>query len=82
MRYERANKLKNPRCDGVNCGDPNGEVRRCPIGGGGYILLCISCAAVENHERYLRGRETGQPENFRQMNWHQCAVYNVEEAPK
>lgn len=77
MKYERSNKNKNINCDGVNCGDPHGEVRRYPLGngGGGCLLLCVSCAAYENHHRYLRGVETGQPENFPQVNWFQCKVY-------
>ena len=82
MRYERANKHDNPNCEGVHCGDANGEVRRYPLGGGGYLVLCIACAAYENHQRYIRGRETGQPENFPQANWFSCTVYGAEEAPK
>jgi len=74
MRYQRANKNKNPDCEGVNCGEPKGEVRRYPLGGDGHLLLCISCAAYENHFRFQRGCETGQPANF-QVNWFQCEVY-------
>lgn len=75
MRYERVNKNDNPYCEGVHCGDPNGEVRKYPLGGDGNLLLCMSCAAFENHMRYIRGRETGQPANFPQVNWFTCVVH-------
>jgi hypothetical protein len=75
MKYERANKNKNYNCDGAHCGDKDGEVRVYPLGAGGNLILCISCAAHENHYRYLRGKETGQPANFPQVNWFECEVY-------
>jgi hypothetical protein len=69
------NKTKNPNCDGEHCGITNGEVRVYPLGGGGNLILCISCAAHENHYRYLRGKDTGQPDNWPQVNWFTCEVY-------
>ena len=75
MRYEGAKKNDNPDCEGVHCGDANGEIRRYPLGGGSHLLLCISCAAYENHHRFIRGRETGQPKNWPQVNWFTCEVH-------
>ena len=72
--YRTNNKTKNPNCDGAQCGDPTGEVRKYPSGGG-YLILCITCAAHENHYRFLRACETGQPDNWPQANWFQCEVY-------
>jgi hypothetical protein len=65
----------NPNCDGGHCRAPDGQVRVYPLGGGGNLILCMACAAHENRYRFERGRETGAPENFPQMNWHACEVY-------
>jgi len=66
---------KNDNCDGSHCTATGGEVRVYPIGGGGNLILCRSCAAHENRYRYERGRDTGQPANFPQVNWYECEVY-------
>ena len=65
----------NPNCDGSHCPDPNGQVRVYPLGSGGNIIVCQTCAAHENRYRYERGRETGAPENWPQVNWFKCEVY-------
>ena len=75
MKYERPNKNKNYNCDGAHCGDPHGEVRVYPLGAGGNLILCIACAAHENAYRFERGRETGRPADFPQVNWFACEVY-------
>ena len=66
---------KNYNCDGSHCRERNGEVRVYPIGGGANLILCASCAAHENSYRWQRGRETGRPEDFPQVNWHTCEPY-------
>jgi len=73
--YQRANKNKNYNCDGSHCSSPYGEVRVYPLGGGANLILCITCAAHENHFRFERGRETGRPDDFPQVNWFECEVY-------
>ena len=65
----------NPNCDGSRCRDPQGKVRVYPLGGGGNLILCLHCAAHENNYRYTRGKETGAPENWPQVNWFECKVY-------
>ena len=68
----------NNYCDGAgpHIGPP--EVRVYPIGGDGNLILCHHCWAYENRFRYERGRETGQPENWPQLNWYQAATYTKE----
>ena len=65
----------NPNCDGEHCTSPAGEVRLYPLGGGANLILCQACAAHENKYRYERGRATGQPNKWPQINWFQCEVY-------
>ena len=67
----------NPNCDGNHCRD-NGEVRLYPLGGGGNLILCLSCFAHENKYRFNRGRETGEPHNWPQVNWAKAVVYSCE----
>jgi hypothetical protein len=67
---------KNNNCDGSHCTVTNGQVRVYPLGGGGNLHLCQSCAAHENRYRFERGRDTGEPANFPQVNWYQCEVYS------
>lgn len=66
---------KNWNCDGDHCTHALGSVRVFPIGGSANLILCQSCAAHENRYRYERGRETGAPENWPQVNWFECEVY-------
>jgi len=73
-------KTKNNNCDGEHCTSATGEVRLYPLGGGGNLILCRSCAAQENRYRYERGRDTGQPNNWPQVNWYECTVYGGAEA--
>ena len=61
--------IHNPNCDGSHCHGQHGEVRVYPLGAGGNLILCHTCWAHENRYRYERGRETGHPENFPQINW-------------
>lgn len=64
-------------CDGA--GPHSGEVvKRYPMGGGGFAILCIRCWANENRFRYERGKETGQPQNWPQPNWHKFDPYKPE----
>lgn len=67
----------NSYCDGAHCTDPNGEVRVYPLGGGANLILCQSCAAHENRYRYQRGKDTGRPEDWPQVNWYACEVYKA-----
>ena len=67
--------LKNYNCDGAHCADAHGQVRVYPLGGGANLILCQACAAHENRYRYQRGVETGQFENWPQVNWHACEVH-------
>ena len=71
-------KHKNYNCDGSHCTTSVGEVRVYPTGGGSNLILCQSCAAHENRYRYERGRDTGRPADFPQVNWFACAVYGEE----
>lgn len=59
----------NPRCDGSHCTEENGAVKLFPLGGGSNGILCLSCWAHENKYRYERGKETGRPEDWPQLNW-------------
>jgi hypothetical protein len=68
-------KIKNWNCDGSKCTDPNGATRVYPLGGGGNLILCLSCFANENKYRFHRGRETGHPENFPQVSWSDAKPY-------
>ncbi len=72
-----ADGLHNPNCDGDKCATMIGEVRVYPIGGGGNLILCHSCWAHENRYRYQRGRETGEPNNWPQLNWYDAKGYDV-----
>tara|TARA_Y100000310_G_scaffold54162_1_gene49692 strand:+ start:717 stop:1352 length:636 start_codon:yes stop_codon:yes gene_type:complete len=69
----------NNNCDG---GGPHtsGTVKLYPIGGGGNLILCHRCWARENRYNAERGRETGCPENFPQVDWRTANVYDPEEA--
>lgn len=66
--------LKN-HCDGAGPHGGPDVVRLYPLGGGGNLILCECCAARENRYRRERGRETGAPENWPQINWHECEHY-------
>jgi hypothetical protein len=67
-------KARNNNCDGADCTVHDLVVRRYPIGGGSSLNLCRTCAAHENRFRFERGRDTGQPQNWPQVNWYQCEV--------
>ena len=67
--------IHNDNCDGSHCASATGEVRVYPLGGGGNLILCQTCAAHENRYRFQRGKETGAPENWPQVNWFSCEVY-------
>ena len=69
----------NPMCDGGHCRHETGEVRLYPLGGDGNLILCVDCWTHENRYRYDRGRETGCPENWPQVNWAEAKIY--ERAP-
>lgn len=66
---------KNPNCSGDQCREPNGTVRTYPLGGGANLILCQACWAHENRYRYERGRDTGCPENWPQVDWFKCEEY-------
>ena len=69
--------MKNPNCDGSHCREETGEVRVYPIGGGGNIILCLTCWAHENkyrHERAASGKV--DPANFPQQDWGKAEVYH------
>ncbi len=65
----------NPNCDGSHCESETGEVRVYPLGGGANVILCLACWACENRYRYERGRETGRPSDWPQVNWNAAEVY-------
>lgn len=67
--------MTNPNCDGQRCTTTTGEVRVYPLGGGGNLILCAACWAHENRYRAARGRETGEPSNWPQMEWPKAEVY-------
>jgi hypothetical protein len=52
-------------------------VRVYPLGHGANLILCITCAAHENFYRFQRAKDTGQPENFPQVNWFTCEVFEA-----
>lgn len=61
-------------CDGS--GPHSGvETRLYPLGGGANLILCHACAERENRYRRERGRETGAPENWPQVNYFDCKQY-------
>lgn len=68
---------KNWNCDGSHCTEPDGVVRRYPLGGGANLFLCMVCASHENRYRYERGRETKRPEDWPQVNWFECERLDV-----
>lgn len=70
------NSRKNWNCDGDKCELPSGEVRLFPLGGGANLILCRRCAAHENKYRQQRGSETGRPEDWPQVDWFECKVYD------
>lgn len=66
-------------CDGTG---PHGgidtdhvETRLYPIGGGGNLILCWRCFAKENRYNYERGKETGAPENWKQVDYYNAKIY-------
>ena len=67
-------------CDGSGPHGYQAETRTYPLGGGGNLILCLACAARENRYRYERGRETGAPDNWPQVDYQQCDVYATQEA--
>ena len=69
-----AHRGKNWNCDGDHCTDPYSEVRVYPLGSGGNLILCQACAAHENAYRYQRGKDTGRPQDWPQVNWFECRV--------
>jgi hypothetical protein len=52
-------------------------VRVYPLGHGANLILCLTCAAHENFYRFQRAKDTGQPENFPQVNWFSCEVFEA-----
>jgi len=68
-------KVQHTYCCGEWCKDRDSEVRVYPLGGGGNLILCLPCWAHENKYRYRRGKETGAPENFPQVNWFESEKY-------
>jgi len=67
--------IRNWNCCGEHCNDPAGQVRVYPLGGGANLVLCMACAAHENRYRQHRAKETGRPEDWPQVNWFACEVY-------
>lgn len=68
--------MTNPNCDGAHCREALGEVRVYPLGASGNLILCLACWAAENRYRYERGRETGRPEDWPQVNWWRAEIYS------
>lgn len=55
-----------------------GEVRVYPLGGGANSIYCRWCWRKENLYRYERGRETGEPAKWPQLDWNSAKVYKGE----
>lgn len=72
--------IQNPNCSGGHCRVTTGEVRVYPLGGGGNLILCRACWAHENQYRLERGRETGEPANWPQVDWATAEVYATSES--
>lgn len=64
-------------CDGGGPHSGN-EVRLYPLGGGGNLILCLSCWANENRFRHDMGKHYN-PANFPQHNWYTSKLYATEE---
>jgi hypothetical protein len=62
----------NPNCDGGRCRERNAETRWYKLGGGARLGLCLACWAHENRYRFNRGKETGRPADWPQLDWN-CA---------
>jgi hypothetical protein len=69
---------QNWQCCGSHCREEKGVVRLYPLGGGGNLILCQACWAHENRHRYERGRETGRPADWPQLNWNTAEIYPSE----
>jgi hypothetical protein len=67
----------NPNCDGSYCREC-GEVRIYPLGAGGNLILCHSCFAHENRERFNKGRWYSRPEEWPQVDWSTAGHYPEE----
>ena len=65
----------NNMCDGNHCLHATGEVRLYPLGGGGNLILCYACFAVENQYRRTQGKWIGRPEEWPQVEWSTAEVY-------
>lgn len=59
----------NSNCDGEQCRYPRALLKRYPLGGGGALLLCFECFQHENRYRRARGKATGCPENWPEVDW-------------
>lgn len=67
--------IHNPNCDGAHCRASSGPVRVYPLGGDGNAILCRGCFAHENRYRRERGRETGRPEDWPEIDWNKARTY-------
>jgi len=56
-----------------------GEVRLYPYGGGANGIYCRSCWRKENAFRAMRAQETGEPENWPQLDWKTAKVYQTDD---
>jgi len=45
------------------------EIRVYPSGSGDSLYLCLPCFANANMQRLQRAKETGRPEDWRQVSW-------------
>lgn len=73
--FAESSMKPNPNCSGGHCRSETGEVRKYPYGGGANGIYCQACWAHENRYRYERGRETGRPQDWPQLDWSTAEVY-------
>ena len=62
-------------CEGVDCCDPEGEVRVYPLLFAAHVILCRRCWEQENRYRRERGRELRCPEHWPQHDWDRAEHY-------
>ena len=62
-------------CEGVQCCDPEGEVRVYPLLFAAHVILCHRCWEQENRYHRERGRELRCPEHWPQHDWDTAQRY-------
>jgi hypothetical protein len=74
-------EIHNPNCDGGQCANEQGEVRRLPwsyldqAGSGAALILCRACYEHEMAFRQERNRELAPEARFDLPAWEALEVY-------